>query len=227
MRYIAVIPSYNRYDYLRAAIASVLAQTVQPAEVIVVDDASTDGRYLERSGELGWWPVRVIRRPVNSKIATGTTYAIGTARNTALVEIMRSEFDGWVAFLDDDDLWRPTKMERQLQVAIDHPDAVAIGTDATVIDPAGEPIGFYGGVGGRQLGPTLWDVTDVAVGRNPLTISTTIIRADTVRALGPQQPTGYTEDWDYWQRAARVGRLLRIEEDLAMYRKGHRKEWVA
>jgi glycosyltransferase involved in cell wall biosynthesis len=222
--YVVVIPSCNRYDYLLAALASALAQTIPPAEVIVVDDASTDRRYLDRAGELGYWPVRVIRRAVNSKVATGATYANGTARNTGLAEIDPS-FDGWVAFLDDDDIWRPGKMARQLEVAARHPEAVAIGSDATVIDPAGDPVDFLGGIGGRQISPAVYDVTDLVATVNPLPNSTAIVRASAVRQLGPQMATGYPEDWDYWQRAARLGRLLRITEDLAMYRRGHAKEW--
>jgi glycosyltransferase involved in cell wall biosynthesis len=224
VNYVVVIPSYNRYDYLLAALASALAQTLPPAEVIVVDDASTDGRYLDRAGELGYWPVRVIRRAVNSKAATGATYANGTARNTGLAAIDPG-FDGWVAFLDDDDLWRPGKMARQLEVAGQHPKAVAIGSDATVIDPAGNPVDVLGGMGGRQISPAVYDVTDLVAAFNPLPNSTTIVRASVARQLGPQLPTGYPEDWDYWRRAARLGRLLRITEDLAMYRRGHAKEW--
>ena len=227
MSYIVVVPTYNRYDYLREAVASALSQTVPPAEVIVVDDASTDGRYLELAGEPGWGSVRVIRRVFNSREATQSTYANGTVRNTALAAIMRSAFDGWVAFLDDDDVWEPGKMGRQLEVARAHPEAVAIASDMTVIDPDGRPVGLYGLVGGSEVGPGVYDVTDLLSACNPLPNSTTIIRASAVRQLGPQRPTGYPEDWDYWQRAAWLGRLLRISEPLGRYRKGHAKEWVA
>ena len=225
MDYVAVIPSCNRYDYLVAAVRSVLRQTLPPRAVWVVDDASTDSRY-RIAAELSDPLVRLIRRPVGSKAATTTTYAIGTVRNTALVELLATPFDGWVAFLDDDDQWRPEKMEATAAVAAAHPDAVVIGTDATVVNPAGDPIGFYGSVGGTLVADELLDVTPVAPYTNPLTCSTVAMPMRVIRQIGLMRPVGFCEDWDFWYRASAHGRLLRITRDLALYRKGHQKEWT-
>jgi len=221
--YVTVISSCNRYDFLRQAVLSALTQTLPPRAVWVVDDASTDPRYLDCGDELSDPSVRVIRRPVNSKAETGTTYANGTARNTALVELLASPFDGWVHFLDDDDVWRPDKAE--FTAGFVGPDTAAIGTDATVIAPGGEPIGFYGPVGGEVIDDDLIDVTDVVRTNNPLTLSTVAMPMRVIRQIGLMRSTGYCEDWDFWYRASAHGRLLRLTLDLAFYRKGHAKEW--
>lgn len=225
MDYVVVIPSCNRYDYLVAAVRSALRQTLPPRAVWVVDDASTDPRY-RIAAELSDPLVRIIRRPINSKACTGTTYANGTARNTALVDLLAGPFVGWVAFLDDDDVWRPEKMAATAEVAAAYPDAAAIGTDATTVNPAGDPIGFYGAVGGLPVADGLLDVTPVVTHANPLTTSTVAVPMRVVRQIGLMRPVGYCEDWDYWYRAAGHGRLLRITRDLALYRKGHQKEWT-
>jgi GT2 family glycosyltransferase len=225
--YVVVIPSCNRYDYLRQALQSVFRQTIRPKRVYVVDDASDDPRYLARGDELADDRVVTIRRTVNSKVATGASYAVGTARNEAIEFLLRpcsfGQYDGWLHFLDDDDMWRPNRVE-EIAKAI-RPDTAAIGTDAAVVDQDGTPIGFYGATGGVTAGNSLLDVTELAMGRTPLIISTVAMPMRVVRAIGLQKPTGFEEDWDYCRRAASHGRLYRLTLDLAMYRKGHAKEW--
>jgi len=94
----AVIPAYNAAPTIASAIESVLAQTYAIAEVIVVDDGSSDC-----SAEIaGSYPqVRVIRQP---------NRGVGAARNAG-IEAATSE---WIAFLDSDDAWVPRKTEVQM-----------------------------------------------------------------------------------------------------------------
>jgi len=97
----AVIPTYNRRMQVLRAIDSVLAQTVPADEIIVVDDGSTDGsaeavrsRYASRV-----------------KVFWQENMGVSAARRRALEET-RGE---WIAFLDSDDEWLPTKLERQFE----------------------------------------------------------------------------------------------------------------
>jgi glycosyltransferase involved in cell wall biosynthesis len=102
----AVIPAWNAAGYIRRAIESVLRQTVRPREIIVVDDGSTDNT-AEIVAEYG-------------SAATCLRQAhkgLSVARNEG---VARSVSD-WVAFLDADDEWLPTKLERQLAILGDYP----------------------------------------------------------------------------------------------------------
>jgi glycosyltransferase involved in cell wall biosynthesis len=122
-----VIPCYNARPYIRETIQSVLAQTHPPAAIIVVDDGSTDG-----SGDVAascGSAVRVVRQPNAGECA---------ARNTG-IEQAQSE---WIAFLDADDVWRPTKLQRQFEAVAAQPDALCVHTDYYV----------FGGV--RPAAPT-------------------------------------------------------------------------
>jgi glycosyltransferase involved in cell wall biosynthesis len=94
----AVIPAYNAEQFISGAIQSVLAQTHKIAEIIVVDDGSTD-----RTAEIaaGFPGVRVIHRPNGGP---------GAARNTGI----HAASGEWIGFLDSDDLWVPRKTEIQL-----------------------------------------------------------------------------------------------------------------
>jgi len=104
----AVIPAYNAELFLSDTIQSVLAQTHEIAEIIVVDDGSSD-----RTAEVaaGFPRTRVIRQPNGGQ---------GAARNTG-IQAATSE---WIGLLDHDDRWNPRKTEVQLRYAI--PDAGVI-----------------------------------------------------------------------------------------------------
>jgi glycosyltransferase involved in cell wall biosynthesis len=96
----ALIPTYNRRTQVLRAIQSVLSQTVPVDEIIVVDDGSTDGT-LEAIRERYGGAVSVFRQE---------NAGVSAARNRAIREA-RGE---WVAFLDSDDEWLPSKIERQV-----------------------------------------------------------------------------------------------------------------
>lgn len=105
-----IIPAYNCADVLPAAVASVAAQTATAWEVIVVDDCSSDDPAAALSAYRTDSRVRVIRQPRNG----GAT----AARNTGIA----AATGRFVAFLDADDSWAPTKLERQLVAVMARPD---------------------------------------------------------------------------------------------------------
>jgi len=94
-----VIPTYERAGLVERALASVAAQTRPPAEVIVVDDGSTDGTAE-----------RVARAFPEVTLLTQENLGVSAARNRGIRE-SKSE---WLAFLDSDDEWAPPKLERQV-----------------------------------------------------------------------------------------------------------------
>lgn len=96
-----VIATYNRHEQCRRAITSVLAQTHAPIEVIVVDDCSEPPFEDSR--------VTVLRTPTNTKAMFGWA-SPGYVRTLG----MRQARGDYIAFLDDDDLWLPAKLETQL-----------------------------------------------------------------------------------------------------------------
>jgi glycosyltransferase involved in cell wall biosynthesis len=96
-----IIPTFNRATWLRQAMASALRQSCGDFELIVVDDASTDATR-ELVANVGDPRVRYLRHDRNRGAAVAKNTGIGAARG------------GFIAFLDDDDEWLPTKLEKQL-----------------------------------------------------------------------------------------------------------------
>jgi glycosyltransferase involved in cell wall biosynthesis len=95
----AILPIFNGRRFLREAVLSVLAQTLPPRELIVVDDGSTDGSLDELQGLPSTIPIRILRQDNRGQSA---------ARNLAA----RQAEGEYLAFLDQDDRWYPKHLER-------------------------------------------------------------------------------------------------------------------
>ena len=110
-----IIPTYNRAHVLGRSIQSVLNQTFQDFELIIVDDASTDdteslvNRFRSKK-------IKYIRHQVNQGGSVGPT------PNTGL-RIAKGDY---IAFQDDDDEWMPEKLERQMKVICAAPPEVGV-----------------------------------------------------------------------------------------------------
>lgn len=118
-----VIPTHNRLASLQRAVAAVTAQVYRDFEVVVVDDASTDGTQA-------WLSDRATTvRAVFAERRGGA----GAARNRGIAEA-RGEF---VAFLDDDDTWEPSYLERQVRHLDEHADAALSYADHVERDDRG------------------------------------------------------------------------------------------
>ena len=123
-----VMPVYNGARTLRAAIDSVLAQTFNDFEFIVVDDASTDdsAAIVQSYGDR----ICLVRRPRNSGICE-------VARSEGLA-LARGRYS---ALIDQDDLWEPHKLEKQVAFMEAHPELPLSHTYAWVIDADGRRTG--------------------------------------------------------------------------------------
>jgi glycosyltransferase involved in cell wall biosynthesis len=96
-----ILPTHSRLEFLRRAIESVLAQTFEDLEVVVVDDGPNDAIAEFVAGHPDKC-VRLVRHERNQGVAA--------ARNTGIAAATGS----YIGFIDDDDLWLPTKLERQV-----------------------------------------------------------------------------------------------------------------
>jgi glycosyltransferase involved in cell wall biosynthesis len=224
--YVVVIPTRNRYRLCLRAIRSALTQTVPPAEVFVVDDASDDPRYQWLEEIVGSPRLTVLRRAVSSREETGAGFAVGTVRNEAIRHVLKIGFSGWVAFLDDDDEWIGTKAAVQFAAVGSNGRYGVLCSNAFNRDIGGVVSGYHHEKQGVQITDTTRDVTAICRATNPVINSTAMIHSKIVERLGDQQAVGFGEDWDYWQRASRLTGIMRVEEPLAWYTVGNPKEYT-
>lgn len=185
-----IIPAYNSAGFIGRAIESVFAQTVPVHELIVVDDGSSDDTSATAAA---FGPrVKVLRQPNGGP---------GAARNHGVRE-SRGE---WLAFLDADDAWVPSKIERQ------RPHLVP-GTD----------IVFSHVVGPLKHDNPRGDITfDLLWDHNLIGMSTAIIRRESFRKVAgfdEDRAIMGVEDYNLWLRlAAQDARFVFLADELVEY----------
>jgi hypothetical protein len=210
MRVSAVIPLYNKRPYVGRALASVLAQTFGDFEVVVVDDGSTDGGAEVVAGCRDG-RVRLVRQ---------ANAGPGAARNRGLAEA-RGDY---VGFLDADDEWLPTFLEKSMALLEQHGPGAAAAGSSYFIDPT------YGSTqrlwrrrglrdGLHRLGPG--DSPRFAVHLLAfLTASNTVARADVLRRYGGFFSRGrcvYGEDSFLWLKVLLNHAVVANLESLSRY----------
>ena len=195
-----VVPTCDRVDTLRQTLRSILVQPVD-IEVIVVDEGSTDGtaEWLASTGDPR---VRVIRHDPRR--------GLPAARNAGV----RAATGRWVAFCDDDDVWAPTKLERQLAAADACPSARWVVAGAVLVDPTFAIIG-------HQPVPADGMLLDRLLGTNvvPGGGSATMVARDALVDLGGfDEGLRASEDWELWIRLADDGPAAVADGPLVGYR---------
>jgi len=193
-----VIPAFNAADLLPAALGSLQQQTLEPAEVVVVDDGSTDG-------------TAEVAEQYGAKVIQQNQAGPAAARNRGIVETSAP----LIAFLDADDWFAPTKLERQA-TKLDELGAVAIACDAWLVED------------GRVLrckneGHAISSVLthERLLQGNPVICSTMMVRRVVFEHVGvfDEDPDLIaTEDYDLWLRLARREPIAYMSEPLAFYR---------
>jgi glycosyltransferase involved in cell wall biosynthesis len=196
-----VVPTYNRPQYLRAAIDSVFAQTFTDWELIVADDGS--------DGETAAYVAALANPPKVQVLRLAHTGNPGAVRNAAC----RAARGEYIAFLDSDDVWLPEKLALQVASLRSHPQRRWSHTAFAAIDESGELLTgsrarWCAAVEGRILEPVIKMEVTIA-------ISSVIIHRKLLEHIGgfdPEQPA--CNDYDLWLRLAGSSEIDGVSETL-------------
>lgn len=196
-----VIPTHDRPRFLGRAVASALRQTHPHLEVLVIDDGSA----MPAVNALG--PLR--RDPRLHVLRHDLNRGGSAARNTG-IEAARGDY---IAFLDDDDWWKPTKIERQL-AEIGTADAIICGFGLSAGDGREQP-------GSRRRHGTT-DVTSARLRRGYVGwgTSTLMVLRDVMRQLMFDVSLPAGQDWDVLIRMAEQYRVVYFDEPLSVFEIG-------
>jgi len=197
------MPVFNTERYLIYALDSILGQTFEDFEFIVLDDGSSDAsvhiiqEYAERDDRIRFFPLE--HRGYVSLLRRGLNHCRGEV----------------VARMDSDDISMPERFQKQVAYLLEHPDVVAVGSRVVLIDPYGSrcenpshkttheeiEADLLNGVGWAIVHPT------VMMRREPL-----------MRVGGYREDLMVSEDLDLFLRLAEVGKLANMPDVLLHYR---------
>ena len=196
-----VVAAHDAAPWVGEAVRSALAQDLAPAEVVVVDDASTDGTAQVVAALDG--PVRLLRHPVNRGEAAAKNTGIRAARTPVVV------------LLDADDTWLPGRLRAVVTALAEHPEVDLVTTDALLVHD-GRPLGRWYDEGN----PFPWTDQRRALLRGNPVFGHPALRRDAFLATGGfDESLRHATDWDAWIRLVHAGgRLHLVPEPLAVYR---------
>jgi len=190
---------HDGLPFVTDAVRSLLSQTLADLEVVVIDDASTDGSAAAVEA-LGDPRVVVVRRP-----RAGLTRSLNDALGVARAPL--------IGRLDADDLSMPQRLARQSAFLAAHPEVGLLGTAAVEIDAEGRSVGL--------ISPPTDDagLRRALIRRNPLVHSSVVMRRELVERVGRYDESFVrAQDYDLWLRLSVVTRLASLPEPLVARR---------
>lgn len=191
-----IIPAHNAEPFIRESVDSALAQTHRDVEVIVVDDDSTDDTP------------RILREYGNRITVLHQRNGSAAMSRNAGAKIASGD---WLALLDADDLWEPTKLERQLAITTStcsYTNRTNFGSRGDVPELQSDVTAMYDG-----------DVFRPLLLQNFMTNSSVMVRRHVFERLGGfSTQLKNAEDWDLWLRIAEHHRVSYCKEPLIRYR---------
>ena len=205
-----IIPTFNRYHFLKESINSVLNQTYKNIEIIVVDDASTDKNYLLLSQQ--YPTVKFITLSQNQRSKYNVSSAIGMTRNHGIIQSQGE----WLSFIDDDDLWAPQKLETQMNVLLSHPEYKMCSTNM-VVGQRGrgfskDNVIFHSPIGTLVGGINKIDRAMILEQTLIVNISVTVHR-DIINKIGLQKLVPFEDYW-YWLEATEHTSCIYLHQPL-------------
>ena len=199
-----IIPTYNRVDFLEIAIQSVVDQTYNNIEIIVVDDGSKSN-YAES----------ICNKYLKCFYFYKKNGGLSSARNFGISK-SKGEL---IAFLDDDDFWQNSKIEKQVAILNKNPLVDCVHSAAAVVDENGKPTGDLIGAAQNKIhkrsGYVFWNALCVWVVKSP----TPLVRKAVFQPdMLFDETIKVGEDVDFYQRMFYRHKVYYIHEPLAFYR---------
>ena len=199
-----IMPTYNRADYLKKAVQSILDQTFNNFELVIINNYSTDDT-LEVINAFNDSRIKVINFKNGGVIAK--------SRNQGIMQSVGK----YIAFLDDDDLWCPDKLELQIKYMDEHPDFDLVYSNALIIDEHGNKNGLLKDSKDAKTGHVFLDL----LYENFIPVLTVLMKREIFESIGPlTEDTSMIgrEDYECWLRVSLKYNFGYVDKPLALYR---------
>ena len=202
MQFSVIIPLFNKAPYVKKALESILAQTFRGFELIVVDDGSTDDSLSVAKGVLDG-------SDIDYQLIHQKNAGVSTARNNGVA----ASHGNFVCFLDADDWWSPSFLDRMDNLIKEYPEAGIYGTNYFIVNRGEQRVALHFPSTGyinycdcyRKLQMPLWTGA----------VSIPRFVFDELGGFKPHLKLG--EDFDLWIRIALTRKVAYLDEPLAYY----------
>jgi glycosyltransferase involved in cell wall biosynthesis len=203
-----IVPCYNAGKYVQQSVESILRQSWEDLELIIVDDASRDNS-VEVIKELAGRDARI------KLLVHDRNCGVSRSRNDGL----RAAQGDFIAFCDADDVWKPEKLKSQIEFLANNPAYDVAYCDAQIIDATGALTGrLFSGQFPPPLNPS-GDLFEELCTRNFINMQTVCLRRDAAgQAVFFDEGIRWVEDWWQWIRLSRSHRFVYDRRPLAQYR---------
>lgn len=195
------MPAFNADHYIEEAIQSVISQTINTWELIIIDDCSTDRTSeIARNYATIHSNIRYYNNPQNLGVAESRNRGISLSTGE------------WIAFLDSDDCWHPQKLESQLSYAKKH-GVDFVFTGSSFINENSEPLNYYLSV------PTTVCYREL-LKQNIISCSSVLIQRELILQYPMKQASKMHEDFAVWLQILRDKNRCAygIDKPLLIYR---------
>ncbi|MDR1882083.1 MAG: glycosyltransferase [Prevotella sp.] len=195
-----LMPVYNAGLYLARAIDSICSQSFEDWELILVNDGSTDDSeaIISRYGDNR---ICYVKNPVNLGLIKTLNKGVGLCGGK------------YIARMDADDVAFPERLKMQVAFLDAHPDYLMCGTNACVINSAGNRTGKI-----RNL--TDNDFLRISLLFSPSFVHPTVmIRREVLQENKYDEAYRHVEDYELWRRIAKQGKIANLEAELLAYRR--------
>jgi len=200
-----VIPAFNQAAYLVLALESVQNQSYKNLEIIIVDDGSTDN-----TRQLVLEYAKNDPRIIYIHQENDRSFGLGS-RNWGILNATGD----WIALLDQDDIWYPRKIEDQLNLSIQHPDAGCIFCPVDFIDENGLITGT------QNVADSSVYSYETLLADNKIYVSSGVFKRKLLSKAGlPNESSGYA-DWSLWLSLSKHTKIISTVNVLAAYRIQH------
>lgn len=194
-----LMPVYNAEQYLSQALDSIVSQSFEDWELILINDGSTD---RSESIIMDYDDERIfyIKNPVNLKLIKTLNKGIDYCGGQ------------YIARMDADDICHPDRLKRQVEFLDSHPQVLMCGTAATVIDNSRKKTGNIHNL-------TSDDYLQINLMFSPSFIHPSMmIRTEVLKQNKYDEAYKHVEDYDLWCRIAKLGKVANIDDELLQYR---------
>ena len=196
-----IIPTYQRAHFVVNAIRNAQAQTYQDIEIIVVNDGSTD----ETATVLAEFSEQIVL--IHHQENRGLSAALNTG--------IRASTGQYIAYLDDDDLWLPEKLEKQVRYLEEHPNIGLLYSDGFYFS---EKAGLFPTTCFRNFHPFVAQVPSTLLLVNYVPGHTVIVRRACFDEVGLyDESLRAAEDYDMWLRIFEKYDVAFLQEPLASF----------